>query len=120
MDEADLKRVVEGALMGLRDEISESRRHAEGLAAETRQHSEAMAAETRRHFDVVAEGLNHKIELVAEGVMTVNERVDRLRDEMKEDFTELRATLTSFHVASAYSSLLEQLLEHRRAHVHRA
>ncbi len=95
MDETDLKRVVEGALTGLRDEIAETRRHAEALAEKAREHTERMAEQSQRHFDVVAEGLNHKIELVAEGVMTVNDRVDRLRDEMKEEFTDLRATLSS-------------------------
>jgi len=36
----------------------------------------------KKHFDVVAESLESKIQLVAEGVLNVNEKLDRLKDEM--------------------------------------
>ena len=43
-------------------------------------------AETRRHFDVVAEHLMGKIQLVAEGVIGVDQKVDRLSEEMRAGF----------------------------------
>ena len=67
----------------LRSEIAAS-------AAETRSTLRAeMAAgdaETRRHFDVVAEHLMGKIQLVAEGVVGVDQKVDRLSEEMRAGF----------------------------------
>ena len=59
-------------------------------AAETRSTLRAeMAAgdaETRRHFDVVDEHLMGKIQLVAEGVVGVDQKVDRLSEEMRAGF----------------------------------
>ena len=59
-------------------------------AAETRSTLRAeMAAgdvETRRHFDVVAEHLMGRIQLVAEGVIGVDQKVDRLSEEVRAGF----------------------------------
>ena len=46
----------------------------------------ASAAETRRHFDVVADRLMDKIELVGEGVIGVDQKLDRVRGEVAEEF----------------------------------
>ena len=44
------------------------------------------AAETRRHFDVVADRLMDKIQLVGEGVVGVDQKLDRFRGEVAEEF----------------------------------
>jgi len=44
------------------------------------------AAETRRHFDVVAESLRSTIQLIAEGVLTVDRKLDRFADEVRDEF----------------------------------
>ncbi|MBI4593042.1 MAG: hypothetical protein HY728_02410 [Candidatus Rokubacteria bacterium] len=41
--------------------------------------------ELRRHFDTVAESLMSKVELVGEGVRTVDQKVDRLGVEMRDE-----------------------------------
>lgn len=46
--------------------------------------------EIKRHFNIVAEGLEHKIQLVAEGITNVNEKMERFRQEVKEEFKETR------------------------------
>jgi hypothetical protein len=46
----------------------------------------ASAAETRRHFDVVADRLMDKIQLVGEGVIGVDQKVDRFRGEVADEF----------------------------------
>ena len=49
----------------------------------------ASAAETRRHFDVVAERLMDKIQLVDEGVIGVDQKLDRFRGEVAEEFRQV-------------------------------
>lgn len=44
------------------------------------------AEETRRHSGVVAEGLRDEIRLVAEGVLTVDQKLERFRGEVAEEF----------------------------------
>ena len=46
----------------------------------------ANAVETRRHFDVVADRLMDKIQLVREGVIGADEKLDRFRGEVVEEF----------------------------------
>jgi hypothetical protein len=46
----------------------------------------ASAAETRRHFDVVADRLMGKIQLVGEGVIGVDQKLDRFRGEVADEF----------------------------------
>ncbi len=46
----------------------------------------ASAAETRRHFDVVADRLMDKIQLVGEGVIGVDQKLDRFRGEVADQF----------------------------------
>jgi len=73
---------------------AETQRHFEAQilasATETRQHVEAKilgsAAKTQRHFDVVADSLMDKIQLVGEGVIGVDQKLDRFRGEVAEEF----------------------------------
>lgn len=47
------------------------------------------AAETRRHFDVIAEALMDQIRLVAEGVLNVDQKLDRFRAEVADEFRQV-------------------------------
>src|SRR5713101_7646558 len=67
----------------LRGEITTS---AAWVTPELRGEIAASAAETRRHFDVVAERLMDKIQLVGEGVIGVDQKLDRFRGEVAEEF----------------------------------
>ena len=83
----ELRNDVRNDLNDLRTDL---RAEIAASAAETRSTLRAeMAAgdaETRRHFDVVAEHLMGKIQLVAEGVIGVDQKVDRLSEEMRAGF----------------------------------
>jgi hypothetical protein len=83
---------------------AESRRHAEELAARARQYADELVERSREHaersrretatqiadnrhfFQVIAEDLVAKIQLVAEGVTTVDQKLDRFRDEVRGEF----------------------------------
>ena len=67
----------------LRGEIAAS---AAGVKSEVRAEIAASAAETRRHFDVVGDRLMDKIQLVGEGVIGVDQKLDRFRGEVAEEF----------------------------------
>ncbi len=67
----------------LRADIAAS---AAGVKSELRADIAASAAETRRHFDVVADRLTDKIQLVGEGVIGVDQKLDRFRGEVAEEF----------------------------------
>jgi len=67
----------------IRAEIASS---AAALRSELRAEIAASAAETRRHFDVVADRLMDKIRFVGEGVITVDQKLDRFRSEVGEEF----------------------------------
>jgi len=67
----------------LRADIAAS---AAGVKSELRADIAASAAETRRHFDVVADRLMDKIQLVGEGVLGVDQKLDRFRGEVAEEF----------------------------------
>ena len=54
-----------------------------------RHHVDATAAETRRHFDVAAAALRSTIVVVAEGVAALDERTDRFRNEVREEFAKV-------------------------------
>lgn len=56
------------------------------LRRDFRQEIQAGALETRRHFDVVAESLRSEIQAVAEGVSMLDEKVERFRDEVHQEF----------------------------------
>ena len=77
---AELKSEITGEL---RAEIAAS---AAGVKSDLRAEIAASAAETRRHFDVVADRLMDKIQLVGEGVIGVDQKLDRFRGEVAEEF----------------------------------
>ena len=56
------------------------------LRQDLRQDIHASAAETRRHFDVVAESLRSDIQVVAEGLSALDEKVERFRGEVHQEF----------------------------------
>jgi ABC-type phosphate transport system auxiliary subunit len=72
-------------------------RHFDESAADTKHHFDEKAAETQRHFDVVAESLRADIRIIAEGHVMLNEKMDRmrqeLRDEMRSGFDEVRSAI---------------------------
>jgi len=67
----------------LRSEIAAS---AAGVKSELRADIAASAAETRRHFDVIADRLMDKIQLVGEGVIGVDQKLDRFRGDVADEF----------------------------------
>jgi len=54
--------------------------------ADLRHHVDVTAAETRLHFDVVAEALRSDVTVVAEGVAALDEKTERFRGEVHEEF----------------------------------
>ena len=56
------------------------------VKAELRREIAESAAETRRHFDVVAESLRSTIQVIAEGVLTVDRKLDRFADDVRDEF----------------------------------
>ena len=77
---SELKSEITSELSG---EIAAS---ATGVKSELRAEIAASAAETRRHFDVVADRLMDKIQRVGEGVIGVDQKLDRFRGEVAEEF----------------------------------
>jgi hypothetical protein len=77
---AELKSAI---TIELRGEIAAS---AAGVKSELRAEITASAAETRRHFDVGGDRLMDKIQLVGEGVIGVDQKLDRFRGEVAEEF----------------------------------
>lgn len=64
------------------------------------------AAETRRHFDVIAEGLMGQIQLVAEGVLNVDQKLDRFRAEVADEFRQVdRPDITGTASACPWGSI---------------
>ena len=49
--------------------------------------------EIKPHFGVVAESLRHDLQQVAEGHQVILHRVQQLREEVKEEFKEVRALM---------------------------
>ena len=59
------------------------------LRRELCQDIQASAAETRRHFEVIAEGLRSEVQVVAEGLNALDEKVERFRDEVHQEFSKV-------------------------------
>ncbi len=49
--------------------------------------------EIKRHFNVVAESLENKIRFIAEGVTTVEDKLERFRQEVKDEFNETKSMI---------------------------
>jgi hypothetical protein len=56
-----------------------------------------ISAEMTRNIGTVVEDLISKMELIVEGVRTVDHRVDRLGDEMREEFRKVDGRLLRLH-----------------------
>jgi hypothetical protein len=98
----ELRAEITASASGIKSELrakilasaAETRQHFEGKilasTAETREYVEARilgsTAETRRHFDVVADSLMDKIQLIGEGVIKVDQKLERFRGEVAEEF----------------------------------
>ncbi len=86
----DLRQEMSATGADLRQEIHTSaqdlRIYVGQVVAELRQEIRDSGAETRRHFDVVAEDLKSDIKAVAEGLGALDEKVERFRGEVHEDF----------------------------------
>lgn len=59
------------------------------LRRELGQDIQASAAETRRHFEVIAESLRSEIQVVAEGLNTLDEKAERFREEVRQEFSKV-------------------------------
>ena len=71
--------------------VGHERREGRVIMKESEDRDSQVLTEVKKHFDVVAESLESKIQLVAEGVLNVNEKLDRLKDEMHRESEETRA-----------------------------
>ena len=67
----------------------ELREDIQASATDLRQEIQASAVETRRHFEVVAEGLRSDIQVVAEGLSMLDEKVERFRDDVHQEFSKV-------------------------------
>ena len=83
----ELRAEIAASASGIKSEL---RAEILASAGETRQYVEAKivgsTAETCRHFDVVADSLMDKIQLVGEGVIGVDQKLERFRGEVAEEF----------------------------------
>jgi hypothetical protein len=70
----------------IRDSAAATRRQMELFEARLLERIDATAIETRRYFGVVAEDLKSDIRAVAEGLGALDEKVERFRGEVREDF----------------------------------
>ena len=101
VDSSDLERLggeLRQEMHSMGEQVrTELRQEIRASAAETRLQMEqfesrllaridASAAETRRYMGVVAEGLKSDIKAVAEGLGALDEKVERFRGEVREDF----------------------------------
>lgn len=73
------------------DELREILDHFDAKAAETLRHFDEKSEETCRHMEVLADSLRSDIRLVAEGVVAASERMDRFQEEMRREFSEVKA-----------------------------
>ena len=67
---------------------------------------DATAVETRHHFDVVAEALRSTIVVVAEGLAALDEKTERFRGEVREEFTKIDRRF--LHLEARVSSALDR------------
>ncbi len=64
--------------------------------------TDARLEDTRRHLGILIENLDGKIQLVAEGVINVDQKIDRVRNELKADLkTEIEGVKTLIRLSYA-------------------
>jgi hypothetical protein len=73
--------------------VGHERRAGRVIMNESEDRASRLLTEVKKHFDVVAESLESKIQLVTEGVLNVDEKLDRLNDEMHRESEETRALI---------------------------
>ena len=88
---AEVRAEVTASAAGVKDEL-----RVEIAASEARLRVD-ISAETTRHIDTVVEDLISKMELVVEGVRTVDRRLDRFSDEVREEFQKVDRRLLRLH-----------------------
>jgi hypothetical protein len=109
VDSSDLDRLGDGLRQEIHVSSEDLRAHVGQIVADLRQEMrettaailervDASAAETRRHFDVVGESLRSDIKAVAEGLGALDEKVERFRGEVREDFGKVDRRLLHLEV----------------------
>ena len=78
----------------------------DAVDAGLRQHIDAVESRLRRHFDVVAEDLGSKIQLLGEGLGALDEKVERFRDDVRQDFEQVDRRF--LHLEARVISALER------------
>jgi hypothetical protein len=71
----------------------ETRRYVDEVAVDLRQYVDDSATETRRHFGVAEEGLRRDIQRVAEQVIAVDQKLERFRGEVTQEFIEVKSMI---------------------------
>ena len=98
----DLRQEMSATTAELRQEMSATaadlRQEIRASAAAILDRVDAAAAETRRHFGVVAEGLRSDFKAVAEGLGALDEKVERFRGEVRDDFRKVDRRLLHLEV----------------------
>jgi len=83
----ELRAEITASAMGVKSELrAEIAASTMAIKSELRSEIVASATETRRHFDVVADQLMDRVQLVGEGVIGVDQKLDRFRGEVAEEF----------------------------------
>jgi len=109
VDSSDLERLGGDLRQEMSAMAAELRQEIQASAAETRLQMEQFqsrilarvdesAAETRRYFGVVTEDLKSDIKAVAEGLGALDEKVERFRGEVREDFGRMDRRLLHLEV----------------------
>jgi hypothetical protein len=89
----ELRAEIAAGAAGVKDELrADIAASAAGLRRE-------LSAEVKRHIDVVVEDMISRMELIVEGVRTVDRRLDRLGDEVREEFRKVDLRLLRLHAA---------------------
>lgn len=98
----DINASAEEVRADFRQEIqagaAETQRQMQLMQALLLERMEATAAETRRHFGVVAESLRSDIKTVAEGLGALDEKVERFRGEVSQEFAKVDRRLLHLQV----------------------
>lgn len=90
------RQIVESAVETRRyvdDSAAETRQYVDQVAVNLRQYVDDSATETRRHFGVAEESLRRDLQLVAEQVMSVDQKLERFRGEVTQEFVEVKSMI---------------------------
>jgi hypothetical protein len=87
-----------GILAGVDESAAETQLQMEQFQSRILSRVDESAAETRRYFGVVAEDLKSDIKAVAEGLGALDEKVERFRGEVREDFGKVDRRLLHLEV----------------------